>query len=78
MAAAGVSTMTPTCLMPKLRARFAKSAASAGVLIIGAITQSSISMSFAAAAIASNWRVKTPSLVRVNRQPRTPSAGFSS
>ena len=34
--------------------RFAKSAASAGVLIIGAITQRSISIPFAAAAIASN------------------------
>ena len=52
IAAAGVSTMTPTCLSPSARARDAKSRASFGVEIIGAITQTSAALEAAAMASA--------------------------
>ena len=50
----------------------------AAVLIIGAITQMSVATLLAANPTAFNCRVNTSSAVRVNRQPRTQSAGFSS
>ena len=45
---------------------------------IGAITQASVPVCFAASAIASSWRSMSPGLSKESRRPRTPSAGFSS
>ena len=59
-AAEGISTITPTRSNPAAWARSANSAASVGVEIIGAITQTSVSLTRAARAMASSCRVSTP------------------
>ncbi|MNW66110.1 hypothetical protein D3C74_445520 [compost metagenome] len=63
-AADGTSIMVPAVARPAARAIFAKSSASAGVEIIGAITQTSASCSLPACAMALSWRSSTPGLDR--------------
>ena len=59
-AAEGISTITPTVPNPAARASLANSAASAGVEIMGAITQVSAPLSRDALAMASSCRASTP------------------
>ena len=77
-AAAGVSTITPCTGRSTSLSIFAKLRASEVVEIMGAITQISASDSSYAFLMASSWRVSTPGTVQSVRNPRTPSAGFSS
>ena len=69
--------MTPA-LSPRARTFSAKSAASATVATIGAITQVSVPVRSAATAMPSSWRSISPGLPKDSRSPRTPRAGFSS
>ena len=65
-------------LIPRARARPAKSAASATVVTIGAITHGSAPLRRAASAMASSWVSSTSDLTRETRSPRMPSAGLVS
>ena len=56
----------------------AKSAASAGVATIGAITQGVAPVRRRGSATASSWRVEQAAVPRAMRSPRTPSAGLGS
>jgi hypothetical protein len=69
--------MTPG-FKPRSRTAEAKSAASATVATIGAITQVSVPVVCAAAAMPSSCLVSSSGLSKERRKPRTPSAGFSS
>ena len=80
--AAGTSIMAPA-VKPRSPHKPANHWASRAVATMGAMTQvgavSSVRPnSEAALAMASSWRVRSASLARATRRPRTPKAGFIS
>ena len=73
-AALGISTITPA-LRPRARTFAEKSAASATVATIGAITQVSVPVRSAAAAMPSSWRSISPGLSKLQPQPADAEGG---